>query len=75
MEWIRQKLLTWLGRPSRKGNEEAWLLQLAHLKAELAQLRARMDLVEMTPPPAQATVTFTEEGRLADLPDAHLGAQ
>jgi len=73
--WIQQKWLTWLGRPSRKVNEEAWLLKLAHLEAELAQLRTRMDLVEMTPPPAQATVTFTEEGRLADLPDAHLGAQ
>ena len=74
MAWIRQRLLIWLGLPLREAQEEAWILKLAQLEADLAQSRTRMGLLEMTPSPT-ATVTFKEEGRLADLPDAHLGAQ
>jgi hypothetical protein len=74
MGWIQQALRTWLGVPSPVPPQ---------IMSNLEQVQDRLDAVEklvMTqlhhpsplPPLREEPV---DEGRLADLPDAHLGAQ
>jgi len=76
MRWLRHKLTVWLGIPMTppKVNPQ--------LAGDMQALRDRMDSLErllMTelqkPEPSTALDAGFEEGVLASLPDAHLGAQ
>ena len=74
MGWIQQVLRTWLGVPSPVPPQlMSNLQQLEHRINELEQMV--MTQLQRPDPLPLLRDEPVDEGRLADLPDAHLGAQ
>ena len=74
MGWIQQALRTWLGVPSAVPPQiTSNLQQLEHRLTELEKMV--MTQLQRPDPMPRMRDESVDEGRLADLPDAHLGAQ
>lgn len=72
MGWIQQGLRTWLGVPSAVPPQITSNLQ--QLENRLTELE-KMVMTQLQRPDTRMRDESVDEGRLADLPDAHLGAQ
>tara|TARA_R110002020_G_scaffold104909_2_gene245037 strand:- start:140 stop:361 length:222 start_codon:yes stop_codon:yes gene_type:complete len=73
MQWMVKRLRKWLQEPS------ANLLGETVLRSEIAQLQARMDILETMQQTDKSNSPSQANGQplinLEDMPDAHLGAQ
>lgn len=72
MGWIQQVLRTWLGVPSAVPPQITSNLQ--QLENRLTELE-KMVMTQLQRPDSRMRDESVDESRLADLPDAHLGAQ
>ena len=73
MQWMVKRLRKWLQEPS------ANLLGETVLRSEIAQLQARMDILETMQQTDKSNSPSQANGQplinLEDMPDVHLGAQ
>ena len=73
MQWMVKRLRKWLQEPS------ANLLGETVLRSEIAQLQARMDILETMQQTDKSNSPSQANGQplinLEDIPDVHLGAQ
>ena len=73
MQWMVKRLRKWLQGPS------ANLLGETVLRSEIAQLQARMDILETMQQTDKSNSPSQANGQplnnLEDIPDVHLGAQ